>query len=106
MPRITFVEFSGIEHVVNAEIGTTVMQAATQQGVPGIIGDCGGNCSCATCHVYIDAAWRARISPPAAAESEMIEFVLHRKDESRLGCQISIFADLDGLVVHLPESQT
>lgn len=106
MPKITFVEFSGVRHEVEAEPGQSVMQAAVNNMVPGIIADCGGNCACATCHVYIDAPWNAKLPGPTKEEGDMIDCALHTRPTSRLSCQVQITADLDGLVVGLPESQT
>jgi ferredoxin, 2Fe-2S len=106
MPKITFIEASGQEHPVDANAGDSVMQAAMANVVPGILADCGGNCSCATCHVYVDDAWRSRIPPPSAQELEMIECALDVQDNSRLSCQIQMTPDLDGLIVRLPKSQT
>jgi ferredoxin, 2Fe-2S len=106
MPKITFVEFSGTRHEVDAEDGQSVMQAAVSNMVPGIIADCGGNCACATCHVYIDAPWNARLPGPTKEESEMIDCALHTRPSSRLSCQVKLDTELDGLVVGLPESQT
>jgi len=106
MPKITFIEHSGTEHPVEAQVGQSVMQAATGNMVPGIIADCGGNCSCATCHVYVDASWRAHLPPASKEEREMIECALHVQEGSRLSCQLHITPELDGLIVRLPESQT
>jgi 2Fe-2S ferredoxin len=106
MPKITFIEHSGLEHQVEAQIGQSVMQAATGNMVPGIIADCGGNCSCATCHVYVDEQWRAHVPAPSKEEREMIECALHVQENSRLSCQIHVTPELDGLIVRLPESQT
>jgi len=106
MPKIRFVAHTGQEYEAQAEVGQSVMQAAMNGMVPGIIADCGGNCSCATCHVYIDSPWSGRIGPPAKEESDMIECALHTRPTSRLSCQILISAELEGLVVGLPESQT
>ena len=106
MARITFIEHGGKEHLIEAEVGQSVMQAATFHGVPGILADCGGNCACATCHVYVDAAWRGRTGEPSKTEREMIDCAIDVREESRLCCQIRVTAELDGLVVHLPESQT
>lgn len=106
MPTITFVEFSGTRHEVEAQIGESVMKAAVNNMVPGIIADCGGNCACATCHVYIDAPWSARLATPSKEEGDMIECALHTRSTSRLSCQVILTAELDGLVVGLPESQT
>jgi 2Fe-2S ferredoxin len=106
MPKILFVEFSGAEHGVEAKVGDSLMQAATTNLVPGIIADCGGNCACATCHVYIGERWSSRIAVPSKEEKEMIECALHVTAESRLSCQVIVNDQLAGLVVRLPESQT
>jgi 2Fe-2S ferredoxin len=106
MPTIVFVEFTGKEHRVEAKIGDSVMQTATNHMVPGILADCGGNCACATCHVYIGEAWSGKVAPPSKEEKEMIECALHVTPESRLSCQVSVTAELEGLIVRLPESQT
>ena len=74
--------------------------------VPGIIADCGGSCSCATCHVYVEPEWTAKIPGPTSAEKDMIECALHVQENSRLSCQIELGEATDGIVVRLPESQT
>jgi 2Fe-2S ferredoxin len=106
MPKITFIEHSGQEHCVEAEVGQSVMQAATNNMIAGIMADCGGNCSCATCHVYIDPAWLDQVAAANSNEKEMLECALYTQENSRLSCQIPITPQLDGLVVRLPESQT
>jgi 2Fe-2S ferredoxin len=106
MPKITFIEHSGTKHEVQAEVGQSVMQAAVNNMVPGIIADCGGNCSCATCHVYVVEEWRTRLPPPSKEEKDMVECALEVRENSRLGCQVLITSEMDGLVVSLPASQT
>lgn len=106
MPKIIFIEHSGMQHEVEAQVGDSVMQAAVNNMVPGIIADCGGNCSCATCHVYVDEAWRGHLPAPTKMESEMVECALEVRENSRLGCQLHVTPELDGLIVRLPESQT
>jgi ferredoxin, 2Fe-2S len=106
MPKITFVEFNGQHHDVTVELGQSVMQAAVNSMVPGIIADCGGNCACATCHVYIETPWDERTGKPSKEETDMIDCALHTRSTSRLSCQVKITPDLEGLVVKLPESQT
>ena len=106
MPKITFIEHSGQEHVVDVAVGHSVMQAAIDNMVPGIIADCGGNCSCATCHVYVDSDWVERVTPPIQSEKDMLECALHIQETSRLSCQLAVTPELDGLIVRLPESQT
>jgi len=105
MPKIVFIEHSGTEHVVDAEVGASVMHAATQHGLPGIIADCGGNCACATCHVYVDAAWRTRTGQPSKTELEMLDCALHLGEGSRLSCQIKMTEELDGIGIRLPAKQ-
>lgn len=105
MVKITYIAHDGITSEVEAEIGSTVMQTAVDNGIEGIVAECGGACSCATCHCYIDEAWREVVGEPDPIEREMLEFAMEPKENSRLGCQIDINESLDGLVVHLPESQ-
>jgi len=105
MPKVTFVEHSGKTHQVEAAPGDNLMQLAVNNNIHSILGDCGGNCACATCHVYIDAPWNAKVPAPESNEKGMIECVLSPEATSRLGCQVIVTADLDGLVVRLPASQ-
>lgn len=104
MPNITYIEPDGTERLVEAHAGQTVMDAAVKSGVPGIDGDCGGACSCATCHVYVDEAWRSKTGGPTAIEQSMLDFADGVQPNSRLSCQIKVSEDLDGLVVRLPEN--
>ncbi len=106
MPKVTFVAFNGTAHEFEISEGESVMSGATNNGVIGIVGECGGFCSCATCHVYVDDAWVAKLPPMTEHEDEMLEGTAsERKLSSRLSCQIKITAELDGLVVHTPEIQ-
>lgn len=105
MPKITWIEFNNTTHVVEEEVGRSLMQAALDHLVPGIVADCGGSCSCATCHGYIDHDWVSRVPAPDANETSMLECVLDGAENSRLTCQIKITPELDGLVVRLPKSQ-
>ena len=105
MPRITFIQHDGAEQTLDVVAGQSVMQAAMSNGIAGIIADCGGSCSCATCHVYVDPAWTDRVPPASSAEKDMVECALHVQENSRLSCQIQVVDSLDGLVVRLPESQ-
>ena len=105
MPIVTFIEFNGRHHVVDVREGTTLMRAATDNDVPGIDGDCGGQCACATCHVFIAAAWIERVGARNANEEEMLNFAAELRDNSRLACQITLTGELDGLVVEMPEGQ-
>ena|ERR1700722_6981614 len=106
MPKIKFVEHTGVEHVIDAPVGLNLMMIAVRNFVDGISGVCGGQCACATCHCYVDDAWQDRVPAMASLEEEMLdEVVAERRVGSRLSCQISITDELDGLVVHLPDRQ-
>lgn len=105
MPKITYIEHNGTEHTVEAAAGLSVMEVALKNLVPGIDADCGGACACATCHVYVDPAWTARTGKPEAMEESMLDFAHSPAENSRLSCQIKVTAELDGLVVRLPEFQ-
>lgn len=105
MPKILYIEHNGKEHIVDADVGKSVMQNALENLVPGIIGDCGGACSCATCHGYIDPAWEAKAGSRNENEEMMLDGALRVEPNSRLTCQVIMTQELDGLVVRLPESQ-
>lgn len=106
MPTIKFIEYGGTEHPVHADIGQTLMNAAVSNMVPGIVADCAGNCSCATCHGYVDEAWTSRVPAAEPSEVEMLTCAVDVRENSRLTCQIRVTAELDGLVLRLPRSQT
>ena len=105
MPKITYIEHNGAEHVIETPVGFTVMEGAVNNAVPGIDADCGGACACATCHVFVDDAWAAKTGDVGDMESSMLDLAEGLKPTSRLSCQIKITPELDGLIVHLPESQ-
>lgn len=105
MPRITYVEHNGKPHAIDVPTGQTVMEGAVRNGVPGIDADCGGNCACATCHVYIDPAWVAKVGPIEANEESMLKYVQQAKPNSRLSCQIAVTDALDGLLLTMPDRQ-
>ena len=105
MAKIRFIEFNGTEHTVDAHQGQSVMQAAIDNGVPGIDADCGGECSCATCHVIVADDWFEKVGGPGENEESMLDLNPERDPHSRLSCQIPVTEDLDGLVVNLPEFQ-
>lgn len=106
MPNVTYIAVDGSRRVVETEDGTSVMHAAVSNGVAGIAADCGGAASCATCHVYVDEAWLDRVPPVGDDENDMLNCTAsERRPNSRLSCQINVSPDLDGLVVHLPETQ-
>jgi 2Fe-2S ferredoxin len=103
MPKVTFVDPSGAHKRLKADVGYTLMEVATRNGVPGITADCGGACACATCHVYIDADSQMLLPPPDANEQAMLEFASDSRPNSRLSCQIKIEPKLEGLTVHIPK---
>ena len=105
MPRVTFIEFNGTEHTVDANSGESLMLAAVNNGVPGIDADCGGGCACATCHVYVETDWIDKTGSPDAMESSMLQLAEGVADNSRLSCQITVDDSLEGLTVRMPESQ-
>lgn len=106
MPSITYKSHSGASKTIDVPAGSSVMQGAVKNGVEGIIAECGGNCMCATCHVYVDADWVSKLDPPTPTEDAMLESTAEeRQPNSRLSCQIKVTAALDGLIVTTPESQ-
>lgn len=105
MPKITYIEFNQAKHEVSVTAGVSVMEGAVDNDVPGIVAECGGSCSCATCHVYLDPEWLEHIGPPSTHETDMLACVMDRQENSRLSCQIPVGEELDGLVVRLPEFQ-
>ena len=105
MAKITYIEFDGKTHTVEVKPGLSVMEGAIKNRVPGIDADCGGACACATCHVYVDEAWRDKTGSPSAMEESMLDFADNVEANSRLSCQIKVTDALDGLVVRMPQSQ-
>ena len=107
MAIVTYVEFNGAKHVLDVAEGENVMRGALYNDLPGIIGECGGGLACATCHCYVDEAWAERVGGPSSRdETDMLESTSAEvKSTSRLSCQIILSAELDGLIVHLPETQ-
>lgn len=105
MTQITFIDAHNTARTVVAECGKSLMENALSHDVPGIDADCGGGCSCATCHVVIDAAWAERVGAAAEAEAMMLEFIDGVQPTSRLSCQIIVSDRMDGLVVFTPASQ-
>jgi 2Fe-2S ferredoxin len=106
MANITYIEASGQSTTVNLADGWSLMQGATANGIDGILGECGGSCACATCHCYVQEDRLADIAAAAEGELEMLDNVAsERRPNSRLACQIKTSAALEGLVIHLPETQ-
>lgn len=105
MPLIVFVDATGTSRAVEARDGSTLMETAISNSIPGIEAECGGACACATCHVYIDDNWRKPVGDASQTEKDMLDFGFQVRDNSRLACQIRVTKDLNGLVVHTPERQ-
>jgi ferredoxin, 2Fe-2S len=105
MTKISFIAHGGARFDVEAENGSSVMENAIRNAVPGIEAECGGACACATCHVYVDEAWTAEVGEPEAMEEDMLDFAYDVRPTSRLSCQIKVRDALDGLVVQVPERQ-
>ena len=105
MVKINFINHKGETQTVDAEAGSTVMEAAIRNAVPGILAECGGACACATCHVYVDPTWVEATGKPVDNEADMLEFAIEPQPTSRLSCQIRVSEALDGLVVRIPASQ-
>lgn len=107
MPSITYVLKDGTRRAVEVPVGTSVMLGAINNNLRGIDAECGGCCSCATCHVYVEEADMARLKPADAVENELLEgTAAERKPTSRLSCQIDITPALDGLTVYMPDRQS
>ena len=105
MVQITFIDFAGQARTISVPEGTSVMEAAMKNAVPGIEAECGGACACATCHVYVADEWKDRLPKSEPMEDDMLDFAFDVRPNSRLCCQIKVTAALDGLVVHTPERQ-
>jgi 2Fe-2S ferredoxin len=105
MTHVTYVEHNGQQRTVDIADGISLMDAALQNRIPGIEGDCGGACACATCHVYVDPAWFDRLAPMNELERQMLKFAVDPQPNSRLACQIKASPALEGLVVRIPASQ-
>jgi 2Fe-2S ferredoxin len=105
LPKIIFIEHSGERHAVHASHGISLMEAAVNEGVPGIGGDCGGACACGTCRVHIEQDWIHKVGTASEVEEAILECASDPAENSRLSCQIEVVPELDGLVVRLPASQ-
>lgn len=105
MPTVHFIDPQGTEHTVDAPVGKSLMQVAIDHAVPGILGDCGGACSCATCHGYVDADFLDRLPPRSETEVFMLEGVPDLRDNSRLCCQLRMQPQWEGIRVQLPDEQ-
>lgn len=107
MPKVVFIEPDGREYKVEVSDGATARDAAVDNNIPGIDGDCGGTCACATCHVHVDPKWVSAAGKPeeGGMELELLQFAEGNDETSRLACQIVLTPDLDGIVLRIPEAQ-
>ena len=105
MIKLTYLEFDGTPHQVEVEEGMTLMEGATLNMVPGVEGMCGGICSCATCHCYLPGDGKLDIPSASSGEDAMLDGVAERRPTSRLGCQVRVTPEFDGIVIHLPKVQ-
>ena len=105
MVKIHFHDHKGETRTVDVEAGATVMEAAIRNAIPGIEAECGGACACATCHVYVDEPWGAKVGAPTPMEEDMLDFGFDVRPNSRLSCQIKVTEDLEGLSLSTPERQ-
>jgi 2Fe-2S ferredoxin len=105
MTKIVYIEANGTEHMLDVEPGLSVMEGAVRNSVRGIIAECGGACSCATCHVYVDEAWLDKLEPKGDMEEALLDAVVDLQPNSRLSCQLKVTDALDGLIVRMPAKQ-
>ena len=105
MPLVVYIDHENNRHEVDVPNGDNLMQGALDNDLPSILGDCGGACACATCHVYVDPEWVDKVGEASEPEQDMLDAAPERKENSRLSCQIFMDDHLEGLVLHLPESQ-
>ena len=106
MPKITYIEHNGKTHNIEVPNELSVMEGAIQNNIPGIDADCGGACACATCHIYVDEKWFNKLPNKSEAEQDMLDMAIEPNKFSRLGCQITVNDDLDGMVVKMPSKQS
>lgn len=106
MPKVTYIEFNGTAHEIDLPVGSSLVEGAVQNDIPGIVAECGGSCMCSTCHVYVDEAFADNLPKKEEEEEEMLEeAVAEIKETSRLSCQLRMTQEMDGIVVRMPESQ-
>jgi ferredoxin, 2Fe-2S len=106
VPKVIYVASDGSQRAVEAAVGDSLMATAVRHGVEGIVGECGGNSSCATCHVYVRDEFLPQVGPPNDLEDDLLDLAVTRRERgSRLSCQVRITDDLDGLTVDLPTEQ-
>jgi len=106
MPNITYISDAGDSVTIDVPVGDSVMEGAIQNGIDGIVAECGGSCLCATCHVYVEEKFLPLLNPPDETETAMLESTAsERKPNSRLSCQLRVSPKFEGLIVHTPPTQ-
>ena len=105
MPKVTFIEHDGTVHDVEAELGESLMEAALRGSVSGIVAECGGSCTCATCHIYVEETWFPKTGERSLEEEEQLDNAYDVRPNSRLSCQIKMSKELDGIRVRTPSYQ-
>lgn len=105
MVKITYIQHDGTRRTIDAPPGLSMMKAAVNQGIEAIVAECGGNCACGTCRIYVEEEWLGKLPPPQPSEIEMIEYTGDANPNVRLSCQIPVTEALDGIEVRMPESQ-
>jgi 2Fe-2S ferredoxin len=100
--HVTYIDSSGIARTLEMPPGMSVMEAARQNRIPEIDADCGGACSCASCHVYVEPAWLEKFAPMSKIENSLLSLLEERRPNSRLSCQLRMTLELDGLIVRTP----
>ena len=106
MAKINYITHDNQTHTIDVQNGLTVMEGAVQNDIPGIDADCGGGMACATCHVYVNDEWLDKLPTKEDGEEDMLDMAFEPNKQSRLGCQITVTDELDGLVVKMPSKQT
>ena len=104
MTKIIFLSSAGDRHEVDVEPGYTLMEAAINNNIEGMVAECGGACACATCHAYIDSEWSHLLPEPDGMEDSMLDAAYERKETSRLACQLEVTEEWDGLVVQIADN--
>ena len=105
MPAITYILPGGTEKVIDVPVGMSIMDGSVRSNLPGIVAECGGSCSCATCHVHVDAGTRVLFGAPADEEVELLEYLDGADENSRLSCQLIVSAVCDGIRVNVVDSR-
>ena len=106
MAKITYIEHTNKEHIVEVPNNMSVMEGAIQNNIPGIDADCGGSMACATCHVYVDEKWFNKLEKKEEGEEDMLDMAYQPNKFSRLSCQLVVSDELDGLIVRMPSKQS